>query len=323
MATAIEFWLYLPQMRFSLDAMIERANAAEAAGFAGIGLMDHLAPPMAESQPMYDAMVTAAVLASATSTLKLGHLVLCDAMRHPAVLAKEVVSLDHLSGGRFELGIGWGSMPAELERFGVGDTGPQKSEPRSWGPRQRVRRLAETLDVLRALWTGDVVDFDGEFHQLRGAQQQPVPLAPIPIVIGGSGPATMRLVAAHADWWNVTLSTHRHLAERRQEAGDARLSAQVMVAPVFDESARADITATATRRFGGYGDGLVVGTPDELAERFGELAGLGVERLYVWFADFAPPSTLAAFGDAVIAPFTNATTATQRVGNTTSRGELS
>lgn len=289
----MEFWLYLPQMRFSIGALVERARSAEASGFTGLGLMDHLAPPMAESQPMYDAMMTAALLASATSTLRLGHLVLCDAMRHPAVLAKEVVTIDHLSGGRFELGIGWGSMPAELEQFGVGDP----------SPRQRVRRLAETLDVLQALWTGEVVDFDGEFHQLRAAQQQPVPLGPIPIVIGGSGPATLRLVAAHADWWNVTLSTHQHLAERRDAAGDARLSAQVMVAPIFDEADRDDITAAATRRFGGYGDGLAIGSPAELIERFAGFATLGVERLYVWFADFAPPSTLAAFGSSVIEPF--------------------
>lgn len=288
----MEFWLYLPQMRFSIDSLVERAGVAETSGFTGIALMDHLAPPMAESQPMYDAMTTAVLLASATSTLKLGHLVLCDAMRHPAVLAKEVVTLDHLSGGRFELGIGWGSMPAELEQFGVGDT----------SPRQRVRRLAETLDVLRALWTGDVVDFDGEFHHLRAAQQRPVPLGPIPIVIGGSGPATMRLVAAHADWWNVTLSTHEHLAERRDAAGDARLSAQVMVAPIFDEAERDDITVAANRRFGGYGDGLAIGTPAELIERFAGFSALGVERLYVWFADFAPPSTLAAFGSSVIQP---------------------
>jgi len=288
----MELWLYLPQMRFSIDALVERARTAEACGFTGVALMDHLAPPMAETQPMYDAMVTAALLASATSTLKLGHLVLCDAMRHPAVLAKEVVTLDHLSGGRFELGIGWGSVPAELERFGVADTSAAS----------RARRLAETLDVLRLLWTGEVVDFDGEFHQLRQAQQQPVPTAKVPIVIGGSGPKTMRLVARHADWWNVTLATHRHLAERRQDAGDARLSAQVMVAPVFDESSRDEITATATRRFGAYGDGLVIGSPAELIERCSSLAALGVERLYVWFADFAPASTLVTFGRTVLEP---------------------
>lgn len=288
----MEFWLFLPQMRFAVEALVERAAAAESAGFTGIALMDHLAPPMAEAQPMYDAMTTATWLAASTSTLKIGHLVLCDAMRHPAVLAKEAVTLDHASGGRFELGIGWGSVPAELERFGVADTSPPA----------RVRRLAETLEVLAALWRGDAVDYAGEFHTLRQAQQAPTPLDRIPIVIGGTGPATMRLVAQHADWWNIPLSALDRLEERRPAAGTARVSAQVMVAVVPDEASRAEITAQATRRFGVYGDGLLIGTAPELIERFEALAARGVERLYTWFADFAPPATLAAFGLDVVEP---------------------
>lgn len=290
----VELWLFLPQMRLSMDAMVERARAAEAAGFTGIALMDHLAPPMAEAQPMLDAMTTASWLAASTTTLKVGHLVLCDAMRHPAVLAKEAVTLDHASGGRFELGIGWGSVPAELARFGVSDT----------SPRQRVRRLAETLDVLAALWSGEVVDFEGEFHILRQAQQAPVPLGSIPIVIGGGGPATMRLVAGHADWWNLPLSHLDLLDERRADAGRARVSLQVMVALVPDEASRAEVTAQATRRFGAYGDALLIGSAADLIERLGSLADRGVERVYTWFADFAPPSTLAAFGSTVVEPLT-------------------
>ena len=155
----IDAHLFLPQMRMSLEAMVSKAQAAEAAGFDGVALMDHLAPPLADDQPMWDAMVTATWLAAHTSTLTISHLVLCDAFRHPAVLARQAVSLDHASGGRFELGIGWGSVPTELATFGVGST----------EPRERVDRLAETLQVVRALWTGEPVDFDGTYHQLRAA----------------------------------------------------------------------------------------------------------------------------------------------------------
>src|ERR1700694_2855713 len=126
-----EFHVFLPQMRLDLATMVERARAMEAAGFDGIALMDHLAPPMALDQPMYDAIVTAAWLAAHTERLTISHLVLCDSLRHPAVLAKQAVSLDHASGGRFELGIGWGSVPEELSTFGVG----------SVDARVRVRRL--------------------------------------------------------------------------------------------------------------------------------------------------------------------------------------
>src|SRR5687768_6776382 len=110
----MEYVLFLPQMRMSLDTLVERAKVAEAAGFVGIAGMDHLAPPLAFEHTMYDAFVTATWQAAHTSTLKVGSLVLCDAFRHPAVLARECVSLDHASGGRFELGIGWGSVADEF-----------------------------------------------------------------------------------------------------------------------------------------------------------------------------------------------------------------
>src|SRR5215510_13080288 len=152
----MEFNLFLPQMRLSFDQLVERARAAEAAGFVGVTGMDHLAPPLAEAQPMFDAMVTTAWLAAHTERARVGSLVLCDAFRHPAVLARQAVSIDHASGGRFELGIGAGSVPDEFPVFGIGPT----------EPRDRVARLRETLEVVRALWTGDVVDYDGEFHHL-------------------------------------------------------------------------------------------------------------------------------------------------------------
>ncbi|MBV8559418.1 MAG: LLM class flavin-dependent oxidoreductase, partial [Acidimicrobiia bacterium] len=115
----MEFHLFLPQLRMTMDDIVARARAAEAAGFAGVAFMDHLAPPGAEDRPMFDAMATAAWVAAHTARLRIGHLVLCDAFRQPAVLAREVTTIDHASGGRFELGIGSGSVPAELARFGV------------------------------------------------------------------------------------------------------------------------------------------------------------------------------------------------------------
>lgn len=286
----MEHWLFLPQMRFGLDDLVVRARAAEAAGFDGIALMDHLAPPMAEHQPMYEAITTATWLAAHTDTISIGHLVLCDAMRHPAVLAKQAVTLDHASGGRFELGIGWGSMPAELETFGVAGA----------DARRRVERLAESLQVMEALWTGEPVSHHGTHLQLDEARQLPVPTRRIPIVIGGSGPRTLELVARHADWWNVPLGSLDRIPELRERAGNARGSAQIMVALVPDESSRAEVTELATRRFGAYGDGLVIGTPPEIVERCERFAAQGIERLYFWFADFAPPSTLERFGAEII-----------------------
>jgi alkanesulfonate monooxygenase SsuD/methylene tetrahydromethanopterin reductase-like flavin-dependent oxidoreductase (luciferase family) len=286
----IEAHLFLPQMRMSLEAMASKARAAEQAGFGGLALMDHLAPPMADDQPMWDAMVAATWLVSATSRLTIGHLVLCDAFRHPAILARQAVSLDHLSGGRFELGIGWGSVPTELGTFGVG----------SMEPRSRVDRFAETLQVVRALWTGEPVDFDGAYHQLRGAQQRPAPLDRIPIVIGGAGPRTLALVRQHADWWNLSVDKVGKLDELRPQVGDARPSLQQMVTYTPDPDTAAEIEATARRRFGAF-PGRVSGDSAAMVAHLRDLETRGIERAYLWFTDFADEATLARFGAEVLA----------------------
>ena len=85
----MEFYLFLPQMRLSMAELVEKAQAAEAARFIGFTGMDHLAPPLAIGQPMYEAMVTTTWIASHTQQLRVGSLVLCDSFRHPAVLAQE------------------------------------------------------------------------------------------------------------------------------------------------------------------------------------------------------------------------------------------
>jgi alkanesulfonate monooxygenase SsuD/methylene tetrahydromethanopterin reductase-like flavin-dependent oxidoreductase (luciferase family) len=288
MTATMEFWLYLPQMRMSMDEMATRARAAEAAGFGGVAGMDHLAPPLAESQPMYEAMITNAWLAAQTSDLKVGSLVLCDSFRHPVVLAREAVTLDHASGGRFELGIGWGSVTAEFAMFGIGAAD---------GP-ARVGRLKESLDILNALWRGEAFDYEGEHFSLRGAQQQPTPLGRIPIVVGGAGRKTMELVATYADWWNVHIAILDRYDEMRPLAGRARCSLQAQVAFVREGEEREEVEATARRRFG---ERIVAGTAAELIDYFGALAERDVERVYVWLTDFAQPGSVTEFGETVIA----------------------
>jgi alkanesulfonate monooxygenase SsuD/methylene tetrahydromethanopterin reductase-like flavin-dependent oxidoreductase (luciferase family) len=281
--------LYLPQMRMTHAAIVERAQAAEAAGFEGIAFMDHLAPPLAAEQEMWEAMSVAAWVLAQTTTLSSGHLVLCDALRHPAVLARQVTSLDHASGGRFELGIGWGSVPAELATFGTG----------SIEPAERVGRLAESLEVLHRLWSGEVVDHEGEHFTLVGAQQRPVPTRRIPITIGGVGKRTLGLVRAHADWWNVPVHELHRLDELREQVGDTRVSIQLRVALVDSAAERDEVLALDRRRFGDspMHRGLVAGTAPELAEHLTVLHGHGVDRVYAWFADFAPVATLDWFAE--------------------------
>jgi alkanesulfonate monooxygenase SsuD/methylene tetrahydromethanopterin reductase-like flavin-dependent oxidoreductase (luciferase family) len=289
----VEFHLFLPQMRMSIDRLVGAARDAERAGFRGIAGMDHLAPPLGADQPMYEAIVTNTWLAARTDRLTVSSLVMCDAFRHPAVLSRQAVTLDHASGGRFELGIGWGSWSEDFSVFGV-----TPSEPRA-----RVQRLRETLEVIKALWAGESVDYDGEYYRLHGARQAPLPLKRIPIVIGGSGPKTLALVREHADWWNADVR-YRDRFERgkfeelRGQAGGARVSVQQRVAYVPRGADRAAIAQLAERRFAS--SDAVVGSGAELVEHFGKFRELGIERVYAWFCDFAQPDTLAGFGDEVI-----------------------
>jgi alkanesulfonate monooxygenase SsuD/methylene tetrahydromethanopterin reductase-like flavin-dependent oxidoreductase (luciferase family) len=290
-AASPEFWLYLPQMRMSFGAITERARAAEQAGFDGIALMDHLAPPGLPSADMYDAITTAAVIAMGTARLRIGHLVLCSSFRHPSVLAQQMVSLDHLSGGRCELGIGWGSVPGELTRFGL----PLAASA------ERAARLGECLEIIAALFTGQPVDFEGEFFTLHGAQLSPRPLAGrIPVLIGGGGPRlTMPLVARYADWWNCPGYAFDRLDQLRPLAGKARISSQHPVGLAATAADVPAVTALTERRFGSWG-GLITGTAADIAGRLAGLADRGVERFYLQFSDFGTPGTLARFGDEVI-----------------------
>ena len=285
------FHLFLPQMRMTHEAIVDRALAAEAAGFEGIAFMDHLAPPLALEHDMWEAMSIAAWTLARTTTLRVGHLVLCDSLRHPAVLARQVTSLDHASGGRFELGIGWGSVPEELETFGVGSTEPS----------ERADRLAESLEIMRRLWTGDIVDYLGEDFTLIGAQQRPVPTRRVTVTVGGVGKRTLEIARAHADWLNVPIHHLDKLDDLRGRLGHLRVSTQPMIALLPDEAHRDEVTALTRRRFGAgaMGRNLVIGTVPELAEYFEGMHGRGVERFYVWFADFAPVATLERFAEVI------------------------
>jgi alkanesulfonate monooxygenase SsuD/methylene tetrahydromethanopterin reductase-like flavin-dependent oxidoreductase (luciferase family) len=154
------------------------------------------------------------------------------------------------------------------------------------------------------LWSGEEVNYEGEFHRFAGGRQVTVPLDRIPIIIGGGKPKTLALVREFADWWNLDI---RYLdqyegeafAKLREQAGRARISIQEMIAFVPHERDRTAIAETAMRRF--HYARPVIGTGPELVEHFRHRAEQGVERIYAWFCDFARPETLAGFGDEVIA----------------------
>jgi alkanesulfonate monooxygenase SsuD/methylene tetrahydromethanopterin reductase-like flavin-dependent oxidoreductase (luciferase family) len=278
-APMAEWFLFLPQVRLDIPAIVERAHVAEASGFDGIAFIDHLEAPAAPHQSIWEAMTIATWVAARTQRLRIGHLVLCDAFRHPAVLAKQAVTLSEASDGRFELGMGWGSYPQEFTRFGI-EGGDDATA--------RVARLDRSLALLKRYWG------DGELAQL------PAPTHVIPLVLGGTGRKTMDLVRRYADWWNVPSHQLDRLDTLRSSTGSARVSVQQMVGFIGSGANRQEVVDVSTRRFGYLGDGLVCGDASELREHFTGLTGRGVERFYVWFADFARPATIAEFAQTVI-----------------------
>src|SRR5688572_3237540 len=171
----------------SWPRIVERACVAEAAGFDSLWLMDHLAAPMTPEVDTFEAWTVATALAAQTSEIRIGHLTLCDPFRHPAVLAKMAATLDVISDGRLDLGLGWGSVPRELAQYGIG----------AGSARERAARLRETLDVLALMFAGEPFSYDGSYVTMSDAIGRPVPAqSRVPIYIGGGGEKlTMPLVA--------------------------------------------------------------------------------------------------------------------------------
>jgi alkanesulfonate monooxygenase SsuD/methylene tetrahydromethanopterin reductase-like flavin-dependent oxidoreductase (luciferase family) len=288
----VEWYLFLPQVRLSVGDITERARHAEASGFDGMAFIDHLEAPGLPGESIWEAMAVATWVAAKTERLRIGHLVLCDAFRHPAVLAKQAVTLSEASDGRFDLGLGSGSWPPEFTRFDVGQQDPVA----------RVQQLGRHLGQIRQYW-GDGTE---EASDEDGAVQLPKRNHPIPLVLGGSGPRMMELVRNYADWWNLQANHLDRLPKLAPAAGSARTSVQQMIGFVRSGADPDTVREVSTRRFGNLGSGLICGDADELTQHFAGLAAQRVERFYVWFADFANPESLHEFGETVIKGFSAA-----------------
>jgi alkanesulfonate monooxygenase SsuD/methylene tetrahydromethanopterin reductase-like flavin-dependent oxidoreductase (luciferase family) len=248
--------------------------------------MDHLAAPAAPEWDTLEGWTLAAGLATRTSRIRLGHLVTCGPFRHPALLAKMAATLDVLSDGRLELGLGWGSVDAELRTFGI-DAGRAP---------ERAARLRETLEILPRMFAGEPFDHAGAHYRLAGAVGRPVPVQPrIPVHIGGAGPKlTMPLVRDFADWWNCPSYAADRLAEVRRLAGGARVSVQRPVGLAAGDTDRHEVSALTQRRFGSWG-GLVTGTADEVAGALVDDVDLGARGFVLQFHDFGATATLERF----------------------------
>ena len=186
----------LSQQLHPIDAQREAWRMADAAGFDHIWLFDHLiAIHQDVPKPIFDGWTMLAALAAGTRRARFGLNVTGNLYRHPALLAKIAVTVDHLSGGRLEMGLGAGWNEVEFRMFGMAFAGPA----------DRIRMLDEACGVLKALWTEPRATRHGRFYDITDAIAEPKPLQKPhpPLWIGGNGPKrTLRVAAKHADVWS-------------------------------------------------------------------------------------------------------------------------
>lgn len=204
----IPIGLNLASIGVSSAWWLESARRAETAGFAGVWCWDHFISRGRKTDPVLECWTTLAAAAAVTSRIKVGSFVTNVMNRHPAVLARMLATVWEQSGGRVELGIGVGGYAAEEESYGI-------SFPE---PAERVAVLEEAVVVLRLLWSGGPVDFEGRFVHLRRAWAHPAPDPPPRIIVGGEKPAGARLAARVGDGWTTNAPDYErllpiHLAE--------------------------------------------------------------------------------------------------------------
>lgn len=162
-------------------------------GWDSLWLPDHLMPPGGQPGPFFEGWVALAALAATTDRARIGMLVSSNTFRHPGVLAKMAVTVDHISGGRLALGFGAGWFVAEHEAFGL--------ELPAVG--ERVSRYGEALALLDQFLSNDTTTFEGTWYHLKDAPNRPPPVQTrLPIMVGAHGTRTITLAAKHADIWN-------------------------------------------------------------------------------------------------------------------------
>jgi alkanesulfonate monooxygenase SsuD/methylene tetrahydromethanopterin reductase-like flavin-dependent oxidoreductase (luciferase family) len=307
----IQFGVYLPQVSFTRQEVIDRTLSAEELGFDSLWLYDHLYSPGQPDLPSLEGWTLATYLLAHTSRLRVGHLVLCNTFRHPALLAKMAATLDVLSEGRLELGIGSGSVATEHLQSGL-----------PWGsPGERAERLGEALEILTRMFAGSPVTFSGAHYEVSELPSLPHPVQRPrpPIHVGGVGPLrTLPLVARYADVWNIPtygLSGWEESGRVLDAACEAigrdpstlRRSQEAVLVLAPDGPALETARAQAARRYGAPGWGLdaggFVGTPAMVAERIALMVDKGISTFVFFTHDRADRRTLELFADRVMPEF--------------------
>ena len=285
----MQFGLFTSMGAQTWSGVLEFWRHLEATGWDIACVTDHFMPNTKEREgAMLESWSTLSALAALVPRMRVGTIVLGNTYRHPAVVAKMATQVDIISGGRLLLGIGAGWQENEHAAYGIP----------FYTMRERLERLDEACEVIRALWTQRRSDFKGRYYQLADAPLDPKPVqTPHPeLMIGGGGErVTLRIVAKHADHWNVWGGPQdrdeegrdpgRSLRRRGSRAKSIRRSVN-MALLITDKKADVERLAdTIATRMGRHAadarDTCLAGTPEQIREQLHQLRAAGVDVVFV------------------------------------------
>jgi F420-dependent oxidoreductase-like protein len=313
---SLKFGLLLPQGRSmelasikdpveAYETMTRVAQTAEEVGFVSAWLVDHFNTiPQPSQEITFECWTTTAALARDTQRIRIGQMVTCNGYRQPALLAKMASTVDVLSHGRLNFGIGAGSL-FEREYHAYGYDYPEASE--------RLRFLREAVQIILAMWTQDEAVFEGKYYQIDGAINQPkgVQQPHIPLLIGGSGEkVTLKLVAQYGDACNINgdletikkklavLREHCETVGRDYESIHRTATALCSIGET-DAEAREKVPAAILNH--PITAGALIGSPNTVRQRLVELEGAGIQEVILNFQDVLESDGLRFFAQEFIA----------------------
>jgi F420-dependent oxidoreductase-like protein len=288
------------------ETMTRVAQTADETGYDSVWLVDHFhTVPQPSQEVTFESWTTTAALARETKRVRVGQMVTCNGYRNPALLAKMASTVDVLSHGRLNFGIGAGWYEHEYRAYGY----DYPDAP------TRLRQLREALQVILAMWTQEEAVFEGKYYQVRGAINQPkgVQKPHIPILIGGGGEkVTLKLVAQYGDACNVfgDPATLEHKFSVIREHCEAvghdydsihRTTGAVCIIGDTDEQALAKTPEFVKARYGAAINSTLIGSPDTIRKRIAAYEAVGVQELMISFPDALQLDSIRRFAKEFIA----------------------
>ena len=288
---------------------VDTAMLAERLGFDSVWVYDHFHNvPQPAHETVFEAWTVMAAISQRTERVRLGQMVTCAGYRSPAYLAKVASTVDVISGGRLDFGIGAGWYEHEFRAYGYGFP----------PPKDRIGALRETVEIVLSMWTEPDTTYAGRYFQVDGAQCDPKPVQRPhpPIWIGGGGEQlTLRVVARHADYSNFGGSPDEWARKREILKGHCRAVGRdeatirkTWSPEVFIRETEAELVAGGSRSLWGlpferWRDGHLVGTPEQVAEKIRRYVDLGCSGFVTWCADYPDTETLELLAEKVIPEF--------------------